>query len=169
MRFFTPSLLIVAAFVLGGIAFKASSPTTCDAIMSGDNIFVLTGDARRIPFAVRLMRQNPTTELYIIGAGANTVFQDNHRITVESSSKSTYQNARAIKKIAMDKKLDRLVLVTTEEHMIRASHLVRHELPDVDISVCPIRLVGTPPARRLQRWTTEYIKFLVTQLGIREG
>ncbi len=169
MRFFTPSLLILAAFVFGGIIYKATAPTTCTTIIPGDNIFVLTGDARRIPFAMRILRENPTAELYIIGAGANTVFVDANRVTVESSSKSTYQNARAIKRIATDKKLSRLVLVTTEDHMTRASHLVRDELPNVDVAVCPVRLVGTPAPRRLQRWTIEYVKFLVTQLGIREG
>ncbi len=169
MRFCTPSLLILGAFVLGGIVFKSTTPSTCGPILQNDNIFVLTGDARRIPFAMRILRQNPTVELYVIGAGANTAFIDATRVTVEATSKSTYQNAIAIGAIVRNKNLSRAVIITTEDHMNRAMHLVRNELPETEIVACPVRLIGTPPAKRLQRWTTEYIKYIVTHLGIREG
>ena len=65
--------------------------------------------------------------------------------------------------------LDRIVIVTTEDHINRAEYLVRHELPETEIIMCPATLYGMPAARRLERWTTEYIKYIVTMFGIKEG
>ena len=149
--------------------FKSMAPTNCATILPDDSIFVLTGDARRIPFAMRQLRQNPYADLYIIGAGGPGDFGASRRVTIESESKSTYQNARAIKDIANRAGLDRLVIVTTEDHMNRALYLIRHELPEVEIVACPARLTGMPAAKRLERWTTEYIKYIVTMFGIKEG
>ncbi len=169
MKCLTPSLLLLAIFVLGGMMFKSMAPTTCGTILPDDSIFVLTGDARRIPYAMKLLRQYPDSDLYIIGAGADAMGDIGGRAKIESESKSTYQNARAIRKIAARAGLDRLVLVTTEDHINRAQYLVRSEMPDVDIVACPVRMVGTPPGKRLERWTTEYIKYIVTMLGIKES
>lgn len=169
MRFLTPSFLLVAIFVLGGMIFKVSSPNTCGVILPDDSIFVLTGDARRIPFAMRQMQKYPDTDLYIIGAGAPLVGDITQRASIESESKSTYQNARAIKQIVTNAGLDRIVVITTEEHMRRATHLIRHELPNTEIIACPATLVGMPASKRLERWTTEYIKYIVTLMGIKES
>jgi uncharacterized SAM-binding protein YcdF (DUF218 family) len=88
---------------------------------------------------------------------------------IESKSKSTYQNALAIKKIVNDKNLDRIVVITTEDHINRAKYLIHSELPNTEIVACPATLVGMPPAKRLERWTTEYIKYIVTMIGIKES
>lgn len=155
---------------MGGMIFKSATPRECGTIMPDDTIFVLTGDMRRIPFAMRTVKQYPDTNIYIIGAGANTAIIDSTRpITVESESKSTYQNALAIRKIVEKTGLDRIVIVTTEDHMNRAEYLIRHELPSTEIVTCPATLYGMPAARRLERWTTEYIKYIVTMFGIKEG
>ena len=78
--------------------FKSTAPRTCDEILPDDTIFVLTGDVRRIPFAMRTVAQHPDTDVYIIGAGAETDTFDSARpVMVETESKSTYQNAIAIK------------------------------------------------------------------------
>lgn len=169
MKFLTPSFLLLGCFVLGGIIFKVSTPHECGAILPDDSIFVLTGDARRIPFAMRQLRKYPDSDLYIIGAGATGSFEMARRVSIESDSKSTYQNALAIKKIANKSGLDRLVIITTEDHMNRARHLTRAELPNARIIACPVHLAGTPAAKRLERWTTEYIKYIVTLIGIRES
>ena len=170
MRFLTPSFLLLGFFVMGGMIFKSSAPRICDEIMPDDTIFVLTGDVRRIPFAMRTVSQYPDTNVYIIGAGANTAIFDSSRpVMVESESKSTYQNAIAIRKIVEQTGLDRIVIVTTEDHMNRAEYLIRHELPTTEIVTCPATLYGMPAARRLERWTTEYIKYIVTMFGIKEG
>lgn len=169
MKFFTPSFLLLGCFVLGGLMFKSMAPTSCATILPDDSIFVLTGDARRIPFALRQLRRNPYADLYIIGAGGMCDFDTARRVTIESDSKSTYQNALAIKKIATLAGLDRIVIVTTEDHMNRALYLIRQELPETELVACPARLTGMPATKRLERWTTEYIKYIVTMFGIKEG
>ncbi len=169
MKYLTPSLLLVLCFVFGGAIFKWSAPRSCADILKDDSIFVLTGDARRIPYAMKKLHEHPDADLYIIGAGAvisDTIAQ---RATIESESKSTYQNAIAIKNIATRTGLDRLVLVTTEDHINRALYLVRHELPDTEIVACPVRLTGMSAGKRLERWAVEYVKYIVTLLGIKES
>ena len=91
------------------------------------------------------------------------------RALIESDSKSTYQNALAIKNIVRQKNLDRIVIITTEEHMNRAKHLIRQELPKTEIIACPAMLVGMPAGKRLERWAIEYIKYIVTMFGIKES
>ncbi len=169
MRFFTPSFLLVICFVLGGMMFKSMSPRQCGTILPDDSIFVLTGDERRIPFAMRQMRKYPDADLYIIGAGAPSIDQVARHVKIESESKSTYQNALAIKDIVQRAGLDRLVLITTEDHMSRAKYLLRTEMPYVEIVACPVALSGMHATKRLERWTIEYIKYIVTMFGIKEG
>ena len=170
MKFLTPSFVVLGLFVIGGMVFKSYAPRTCGEIMPDDSVFVLTGDVRRIPFAMRMVEQFPATDVYIIGAGAETAMTRVSRpVMVESESKSTYQNAIAIRKIVEQTGLERIVIVTTEDHMNRAEYLVRHELPNTEIIACPATLYGMPAARRVERWTTEYIKYLVTMIGIKEG
>ena len=104
-RLLTPSFLVFSLFIIGGLVFKATSPIQCGTILPNDSIFVLTGDERRIPFAVQKMQEFPNTDLYIIGAGIQGDVQTSEHVIIESESKSTYQNALAIKKIINKKKL----------------------------------------------------------------
>ena len=123
---------------------------------------------RRIPYAVKKLDTLKYGQLYIIGAGATQIPDITH-VQIESLSKSTYQNALAIKKIVNDKKFDRIVVVTTEDHMNRALYLLRHEMPDTDIIACPASLTGMPTPTRLKRWAVEYLKYIVTLCGIKES
>ena len=168
-KILTPSFVIFACFILGGMIFKSVAPIRCGTIYPNDSIFVLTGDERRIPFAMRKMHEFPTADLYIIGAGAQGKIDIARPAIIESTSKSTYQNALAIRNIAQARGLKRLVIITTEDHINRAKHLIQDELPDTNISACPATLIGMPPAKRLERWATEYIKYIVTMLGIKES
>ncbi|MDW2958252.1 MAG: YdcF family protein [Alphaproteobacteria bacterium] len=168
-RILTPSFVIFALFILGGIIFKSSAPTRCDAIMPNDSIFVLTGDERRIPFAMRQMRKHPNADLYIIGAGAQGKIEVARPAVIEAESKSTYQNALAIRDIVVRRDLKRIVIITTEDHINRAKYLIKHELPETEIVTCPVTLVGMPPGKRLERWVTEYVKYIVTMIGIKES
>ena len=165
----TPSFVFLSCFVIGGMFFKSSTPKFCGKIHNNDSIFVLTGDERRIPFAIRKMQEYPNADLYIIGVGAPNAVQLDRPAIIESKSKSTYQNALAIKKIASEKQLNRIVIITTEDHINRAKYLIHGELPDTEIITCPATLIGMPPAKRLERWTTEYIKYIVTLIGIKES
>mgnify|MGYP003299673598 CR=1 FL=1 len=115
------------------------------------------------------MNEFPGADLYIIGAGAQGKIDVSKPAIIESHSKSTYQNALAIKDIATRRDLDRIVIITTEDHMHRAKHLIQQELPDTEIITCPAILAGMPPGKRLERWTTEYVKYIVTMFGIKES
>ena len=53
--------------------------------------------------------------------------------------------------------------------MKRATYLIRQELPDTEIVTCPVPLTDMPVTKRLERWFIEYIKYIVTLLGIKEG
>lgn len=169
MKIITPSFLILGFFVLGGMMFKLTSPLNCGPILPNDNIFVLTGDERRVPFALRQIEKYPTTKMHIIGVGGHKFDINGKHVTMETKSKSTYQNALAIEKIVHQKHLHRIVVVTTEEHMKRATHLIHLETPDTELVMCSAPLTGMPASQRLQRWTVEYVKYLATLFGIKEG
>lgn len=170
MKILNPSFLALALFVLGGIVFKSVTPRGCGPIFHNDTIFVLTGDVRRIPYAMEKLQEFPHADLYIIGAGANGIYDDSAKnINIESESKSTYQNARAIRQIAIERNLGRIVVITTEDHMNRSLYLIRSEIPGTHVVPCPVALRGMPPAKRLERWTTEYVKYIVTMFGIKES
>ncbi len=166
----TPSFVVFSCFIIGGMFFKATSPRQCGEIQQNDSIFVLTGDQRRIPFAIKKMQEYPDTDLYIIGAGASQYDMNlAHDAIIESKSKSTYQNALAIKKITQQNNLSRIVIITTEDHMQRAKYLIKSEIPNTDVISCPATLIGMSPGKRLERWVTEYVKYLVTMIGIKES
>ena len=168
IKYIPASLVLIFCFVFGGIMFKSMTPPRCQSLYQDDNIFVLTGDARRIPYALRKLESLQYGNLYIIGAGATNIPNHIH-INVESKSKSTYQNAMAIKKIVNREKLDRIVIVTTEDHMNRAMYLLHGVLPNTDIVACPASLTGMPTPSRVKRWTIEYVKYIATLFGIKES
>ena len=168
MKYIPASLILIFCFVFGGLMFKSMTPPRCGSLMENDNIFVLTGDTRRIPYALRKLDGLKYGQLYIIGAGATNIINTEH-IIIESSSKSTYQNALAIKNIVKNNHLNRIVVVTTEDHMNRALYLLRDKMPDIDIVACPASLTGMQTTSRLKRWTIEYVKYIVTMFGIKEG
>ena len=71
MKIITPPFLILGLFVLGGMIFKLTSPMGCGPILPNDNIFVLTGDARRVPYAMSQTKMYPSAKIYIIGVGGH--------------------------------------------------------------------------------------------------
>lgn len=172
MKILKPSLIILAAIFAGGIVFRIATPNDCARISKDDGIFVLTGDVRRIPFAVKLLDGFPNRRLYIIGAGAPALGDMVPeslipQIELESESKNTYQNALALKRIAALKNFRHIAIITTEDHMNRAMLLIRKELPDVDIVACPVALRKMSAADRAARWTFEYFKYVGTLIGFK--
>ena len=169
IKYIPASLVLIFCFVFGGIMFKSVTPLRCQSLQQDDSIFVLTGDARRIPYALKKLESLQYGTLYVIGAGTETIIPDRVHINVEAASKSTYQNTLAIQKIVKTKHLDRIVIVTTEDHMNRALYLLRKTLPETDIIACPASLTGMSSPERTKRWTIEYIKYIVTLFGIKES
>ena len=168
IKYIPISLVFICCFIFGGIMFKSMTPPRCESLMQNDTIFVLTGDERRIPYALKKLDNLQYGNLYIIGAGAVNITERPH-VSVEAQSKSTYQNALAIKKIVSSQKLNRIVIITTEDHMNRSLYLLRNELPNTDIVPCPASLTGMPTPMRTKRWTLEYVKYMVTLFGIKES
>ncbi len=149
--------------------FKSMTPPRCINLQQDDSIFVLTGDARRIPYALKKLENLQYGNLYIIGAGAQPNITTKKHIRIESLSKSTYQNTLAIKNIVEQEQMNRIVIVTTEDHMNRAMFLLHQTLPNTDIIACPASLTGMPAPVRVKRWAIEYLKYLVTLFGIKEN
>ncbi|MCL1786274.1 MAG: YdcF family protein [Alphaproteobacteria bacterium] len=165
-----PPIWLLIAVVAGGLYFKSSVPDSCPWLSDSEKIFVLTGDVRRIPFAMALLDNYPNRRLYIIGAGGNysAMIPDDKKskISIESESRTTYENAVAIREIARAQKINRIALVTTEDHVPRAMMLVRRRMPDAEIIPCPVPLYGMPVPKQLERWATEYVKYLGTAVGV---
>lgn len=168
IKYIPVSLVLICCFVFGGIMFKSVTPPRCESLMQDDTIFVLTGDERRIPYALNKLNSLQYGNLYIIGAGGHNITERPH-VNVETESKSTYQNALAIKNIVKKQLLDRIVIITTEDHMNRSLYLLRNELPETDIIPCPASLTGMPTPQRVKRWGLEYVKYVVTLFGIKES
>lgn len=161
-----PLMLPATLFATGFIIFKLNTPV-CQAIPDDANIFVLTGDPRRIPFAVKKLDGYPKRKLYIIGAGTTALDAKYQTQTeIESSSLNTFENSVAIRKIANRKLLSNMVVITTADHITRAVFLIKKQLPYVKINACPAPLSKMPATKRLERWLNEYIKFLGTIVGI---
>lgn len=168
IKYIPVSLVFICCFVFGGIMFKSVTPPRCESLMQDDTIFVLTGDERRIPYAMRKLDDLKYGNLYIIGAGGHKISEREH-VSIETESKSTYQNSLAIKRIVEQNHLNRIVIITTEDHMNRSLYLLRNVLPETDIVPCPASLTGMPTPVRVRRWGLEYIKYIVTMFGIRES
>lgn len=168
MKYIPLSLALIFCFILGGVMFKSMTPPRCESLLQNDNIFVLTGDIRRIPYALKKFNELQSAKLYIIGAGVPNI-EETERIHTESVSKSTYQNTLAIKNIVQKNSLERIVVVTTEDHINRALYLLRKTLPDTDIISCPAPLRDMSTPQRAKRWAIEYVKYIVTLFGIKES
>jgi len=111
-------------------------------------IVVLTGDHGRIPRALDLLRRRNTPLLVISGAAKGISLRDlvNQqgdaavnihetwpRIHLESESETTLENARETARIVREKKINRLILITSDYHMHRAAILFRRFLPHVTL------------------------------------
>lgn len=104
-------------------------------IRDREMIVVLTGDRKRIPMALDLLRSRKNALLLISGAGKGATLTDLvnsqeaqaakvrevwNQILVESISTSTIENAKESGKIIQKHGIHRVILVTSEYHMLRS-------------------------------------------------
>jgi len=155
----------------GAVAFKVTTPNKCALIRGDDTLFVLTGDSRRIPYAMKLLENHPYRQLEIVGVGGHEYSAlipegIKPQVELETLSKSTYENAKAVREITLKKGLSRIVIVTTEDHMNRSMLLIKRQLSGTSIIPCPVKLQNMPSQERLMRWGTEYIKYIATLFGL---
>jgi len=170
VKLLTPSLLILLVIAAGAVAFKLATPNNCARVRGDDTLFVLTGDIRRIPYAMNLLENHADRKLQIIGVGGHEYAaliptEVKSRVHIEIDSKSTFENALAVRKIAREKNLKRIIVVTTEDHMNRSLLLIKRQMPKATVIPCPVRLQKMPPSERLSRWGLEYLKYVATILG----
>ena len=134
------------------IAMKEASqllpePTPEEAIV------VLTGDGGRIPKGIELLRQRQSPVLLISGAGKgatlrNLVNQQGQsaahihevwdRILVESDSQTTVENAIISKRLLSPRQVKRIILVTSDYHMWRATRIFKAVYPEVEYFEFPV-------------------------------
>lgn len=116
-------------------------------------IIVLTGARGRIPRAIQLLRTRDDGVLLITGAGkgitkkellnqqgdaAARVTEIWQRIEVEDQATSTIENARESAKFLREKKIDKVILVTSDYHMPRALAIFRRVYPLVEYFPYPV-------------------------------
>lgn len=100
-----------------------------------DALVVITGDKRRIPMALELLRNQPDSWLLISGVSKKTnlsemmsLYKDNlsegtgfwNRVILDSNATSTVQNAEETEKFIQTRKLNTIILITSDYHMLRA-------------------------------------------------
>lgn len=131
----------------------AVSPTLPADVSNAEAIVVLTGDKRRIPKGLELLRQRGTPWLIISGTGKNAklvdvvnnqgdaaknIHQHWNKIVTESRSQSTVENAYESGKIIEAKQVKRVILVTSDYHMPRALRIFRLVLPGTEVIPYPV-------------------------------
>lgn len=132
---------------------RATVPLPKETSLS-EAIVVLTGDKGRIPKALELLRERGSPLLIIsgVGKGASLVDVINNqggaagnirelwnRIELESKSQSTVENVYESGKILLEKKIMRVILVTSDYHMPRAFGIFRRVLPQEEIYSYPTK------------------------------
>jgi len=163
----SPYLLPLTLFAGGFLWFWTASTPACPTLATDAKIFVLTGDARRIPFALDKLSEHPGRQLYIIGVGGPTLdVRYQHKTEIENESRSTYENAVAIRHIVRRDNLRSIVIITTEDHMNRSLFFIRGQLPQTELIPCPVPLSNMVASRQLERWIEEYIKFIGALVGL---
>ena len=120
--------------------------------INSEAIVVLTGDRRRIPKALELLRLRPSPLLIISGAGtmslkevvnqqgdsAVNIHEVWKKIRLESLSSSTIENAHETERLLRPLNVKRIVLVTSEYHMVRALEIFQKALPQYEYADYPV-------------------------------
>lgn len=132
----------------GGIALPPST--------QNEAIVVLTGDERRIPKAIELLRLRGSPLLVISGTGKGTTLTDLvnmqgdavlnahevwERIVLEPRSSSTLENALESGKILAERGVKRVILMTSDYHLWRAQHAFKKNLPQYEYILYPVASV----------------------------
>jgi len=122
-------------------------------VSASEAIVVLTGDKRRIPKAVELLRARKSPKLLISGVykgvtlsaiinaqeGSSTNVQEIWKhIILESKSTSTIGNAKESGKVLKKNQITRVILVTSDFHMMRSLILFKRISPWVEYIPYPV-------------------------------
>ena len=132
---------------------SAQGPSQIVPLIDREAIVVLTGDHSRIPRALLLLRTRGSQLLIISGTKKGVTLTDLvntqgdstlniheiwQKIVVESQSSSTKENAEESQKILLQHGIKRVILVTSDYHMLRSLHIFRHTAPGFDYLEFPV-------------------------------
>lgn len=147
-------------------------------------IVVLTGAESRIARAIELLKMRSSPVLIISGTGKNTTLTDLanaqgdailniqevwSRIVMESRSSSTLGNVEESGKLLAERKVSRVVLVTSDYHCPRALALFKKFLPQYDYVIYPVASLHEISFDAFARWWGEYWKYLSYRIVDKTG
>jgi len=171
--------LILAAFVLGFFIFAAV--VTRDVppqTRTADGIVVLTGGARRISEAARLLRLGKAKRLLVSGVNRINSKSDIHKLTKLSpkmfaccvdlgyAAQNTRGNAAETREWSRSHNFASLIVVTASYHMPRSLSELSREMPSITLiphAVVPNTFRAKPwwlDATNVSILVHEYLKFL---------
>lgn len=140
-------------------------------LAKADAIVVLTGGKGRISEGVALLRAGKGKVLIISGvaaeASADSIFRSKLTreelagIILEKKSRSTFENAVEVRRLAEERGLKSVVLLTSIYHMKRASFIFRHVMP-ADVVIEPY-FVTTPNFNENRWWGYNSIGLLAVE------
>lgn len=142
-----------------------------------DMVVALTGGAKRLPEAFKIMQNINAKHLLISGVDQKVTFETlataynwdaslKSKVLLDYASQTTYDNARITSSFVKDFGVKQMVLVTSVYHMKRAYSLFNEELKNTGIELNTYS-VYTKPIDALNWWRekgallllVEYLKF----------
>lgn len=173
--------LTSAALVFGFFAFASAATDTAwqpQIDEEADAIVILTGGARRMRAAGRLLKEGRARHLLVSGVNRAVTRQAVARlvrvgpqlfrccVTVDYAAQNTRGNANETRKWVRKHRFKRLIVVTASYHMPRSLVELERVLPEVDLVAHPV----LPDRFRDRPWwldpgdasllAAEYLKFL---------
>ena len=168
-------ILLSAVMIYGGVRwfdpFWREVLIVQTAIEPADAIVVLGGESQGRPVeGARLYKQGLAPRVFVVGTGDNDrnrralvregVPED--RITCETASESTLENAMFIRPLLEKAGVHRAILVTSSYHTRRALAVFQQRVPSIHFEMVPSRIGwwDTPKGRRQENaWAAiEFIK-----------
>jgi uncharacterized SAM-binding protein YcdF (DUF218 family) len=151
--FFSIILLVSASYLLVNFLKEAEGRIAGPGQPGGlsqsggpDAIVVLTGGKGRVDRGLEFLRNGVSPTLILSGvneaADLDSIFLDGlgpgerDSIILEKASKSTYENAVEVRRLATEKGYTSVMLVTSAYHMKRAYLIFRRVMPD-DVRIAP--------------------------------
>ena len=149
-----------------------------------DGIVVLTGGSSRVADAIELLSEGRGKRLLITGVHRATTTAEIARLVpaygrlinccvdLDHSAINTVGNALETKRWAINRRMQSLIIVTSNYHMPRAMAELERQLPEVTLIPFPV----VPEKVRTERWwdpsiarllLSEYLKYIVAQLRMR--
>ncbi len=170
--------------VLGGFYsfWHRSGALACPDNPKADGIVVLTGGPERISSAIRLLEEKAAGRLLISGVHPQTTARELRRVTgtgrdlfrccidLDRRAPDTRGNAEEARQWADERGYSRLLIVTSDYHILRAMKEFSRAMPKTELVACPVAgRDGRDPLQNmtsLRLWFAEYVKYLLALMRI---